>query len=436
MSESSSPKRRKFFYGWWIVVVAGVGLFMSYSSIILYSFGVFFKSLGDEFNWSRAEISLALSLSLVAMTVALPPVGRLVDRFGARRVVVPSALIFGLSFMSLRFLSASLWHFYAIYLLMGVVGSGLSMVPYCGVVSHWFDRRRGLALALAMVGAGLGSSAVPSLTHALTAAVGWRDAYALMGLMVIAVTVPVVGLFLKEKPQMMGLAPDGEAIADGAAERRRGQEQGMTTGEALRSWTFWLMSVAFLFITTSVIGCLIHLAPMLTDRGVSQKNAAMATSLFGGAVILGRIGTGYLLDRFFASYVAACFFFGAGLGIFLLWTGVSGALAFVAAFLVGMGVGAEGDIITYQVSRYFGLRAFGEIYGYVLITYTLGGIIGPLVMGIGFDSTGSYRLILGLFLLATMAAVGLMMRLGPYPIWETVAEPAALTDSMAGRLKG
>jgi len=128
------------------------------------------------------------------------------------------------------------------------------------------------------------------------------------------------------------------------------------------------------------------------------------------------VGTGYLLDRFFASHVAAGFFCAVAVGIFLLWSGVTGSAAFVAAFLVGMGVGAEGDIITYQVSRYFGLRAFNEIYGYVLIAYTVGGMVGPLLMGISFDSTGSYRLVLGAFLLATLVAVGLLLRLKPYAI--------------------
>jgi MFS family permease len=178
------------------------------------------------------------------------------------------------------------------------------------------------------------------------------------------------------------------------------------------------MCAAFFLITMSVIGCLIHLVPMLTDRGVSARNAAFATSLFGGALIIGRVGTGYLLDRFFASYVAAFLFVGAGLGILLLWSGATGGAAFAAAFLVGMGVGAEGDIITYQVGRYFGLRAFGEIYGYILITYTLGGMVGPLLMGFGFDATGSYSFVLGTFLLATIGAAGLMMQLGPYRAWE------------------
>lgn len=131
-----------------------------------------------------------------------------------------------------------------------------------------------------------------------------------------------------------------------------------------------------------------------------------------------------MLDRFFASSVAVCFFCATTLGVSLLWSGAAGALAFVAAVLVGLGQGAELDLIPYLVSRYFGLRAFGEIYGSAFAVFTLGGVVGPLLMGMGFDSTGSYRLALGVFAMATLTAAGLMTRLGPYRMWQPVAEAA------------
>jgi hypothetical protein len=131
-----------------------------------------------------------------------------------------------------------------------------------------------------------------------------------------------------------------------------------------------------------------------------------------------------LLDRFFASFVAVCFFGGATVGVVMLWGGVTGGLTFVAAILLGMGFGAEGDLIAYTVSRYFGLRAFGEIYGYAFAVFTLAGVIGPPVMGMGFDATGSYRFVLGGFAVATLTAAGLMTRLGPYRVWRTAVEAA------------
>jgi MFS family permease len=426
MKREARQKNSQLFYGWWIIVVAGIGLFLCSGPILGYTFGVFFKSLSQEFKWSRAEISLGFSLSLLAMTVTMPIVGRWVDRFSARMVIVPSVFIFGLSLISFYFLSAHLWHFYAIYLIMGIVGGGTATPPYFQVVSQWFDKKRGLALGLVTIGYGLGMFTMPSLAQALIAAVGWRGAYVLIGLMVILITIPVVSLFLKEKPQMMGLLPDGEGPDQAGMKKQGGQERGLSTREALHTGTFWLIASAVFLLAMSVIGCLIHLVPMLTDRGLSAQNAAFATSLSGGALTLGRIVVGYLLDRYFASYVAGCFFSGTALGIFLLWSGAMGGLAHVAAFLVGLGNGAESEILAYLVSRYFGLRAFGEIYGCALAGFTLGGVIGPLLMGVGFDATGSYRLILGLFLLATLMAAALMTRLGPYRLWETAVEPATI----------
>src|SRR5712691_1797048 len=176
-------------------------------------------------------------------------------------------------------------------------------------------------------------------------------------------------------------------------------------------------------MSVSLAGCLIHLAPMLTDRGFSAQSAALATSLFGGGILLGRVGAGYALDRFLAVHVAVCFFCGTTLGIFLLWNGVAGGLVFLAAVLVGLGQGAEFDLMAYLVSRYFGLRAFGEIYSYTFAAFTLGGVVGPLLMGAGFDATGSYSLVLGGFVMATLLAAGLMTQLGPYRVWEVDVEP-------------
>lgn len=413
----------KIFYGWFIIAVAAIGLLMGYVPIIGFSFGVFFKPLSQEFNWSRAEISLGFSLSLLVLSAALPIVGRLVDRFGARKIILPAACLFGLGLASFYFLTASLWHFYLIYMFLGLVGSGTAPVPYYKVISQWFDRQRGLALGLTMGGAGLGFFVMPTLSYALIAWMGWRLAYVVIGIAVIAVTVPVVGLFLRETPQSMGLSPDGDLVAGDVSVAVAGDRGGVTAREAWRSWTFWLMCASLFLVSVALNGCLIHLVPLLTDRGISPQNAAFSASLLGGATLLGRLGTGVLLDRFFATSVALCFFSVAALGILMLWAGLAGPLSFLIAVLLGVGIGAEGDIMPYLVSRYFGLRAFGEIYAYVLAIYTLGAVVGPLLMGIGFDSTGSYDSVLVPLLVVTLAGAVLLTRLGPYRTWTPAVEP-------------
>ena len=418
MSSDTRQPQRSFFYGWWIVVAVAVGLFMGYVPVIGFTFSVFFIPLADEFKWSRAEISLAFSLSLLALSVALPLTGRLVDRVGARRVILSAVVLFGLTLGSLFFLSANLWHYYAVYIVLGVVGSGVSPVPYYNVITHWFDRRRGLALGLAMIGVGASEFIMPLLAQGLIGRIGWRAAYVLLAIVVTLVTLPVVGFFLKDTPQSMGLLPDGGTEVEHRAGRPEGPAPGLTPGQARRTGTFWLLSAGLFLVSMSLTGCLVHLVPMLKDRGVSAEGAALGISLLGGANLLGRIGTGYLLDRFQATHIAFWFFCGSALGVLLLWSGVSGTLAFGAAFLIGFGMGAEGDIMAYLVGRYFGLRAFGEVYGYVLSIYTLGAMLGPVLMGLDFDYSGSYRFVLGAFVAATLLGAVLMTLLGPYRKWE------------------
>ena len=166
----------KLFYGWWMVAVVALGLFMGYVPIIGFSFSVFFTPIAEEFGWSRAEVSLAFSVSLLALSVAMPITGRIVDKVGARRVILPASVLFSLSVASFYFLTDSLWHFYGIYFLIGLVGSGVTPIPYYNVLSHWFDKRRGRALGLAMIGVGLSEIFMPSFGHAVISTFGWRFA--------------------------------------------------------------------------------------------------------------------------------------------------------------------------------------------------------------------------------------------------------------------
>jgi MFS family permease len=220
---------------------------------------VFLKPLSQEFGRSRAEVSLAFSLSILAMTGVGPLMRRVVDRLGARRVIVLSALIFGLGVISFDFLYASLSHFYAIYLVIGVAGSGTTPVPYSQVISRWFNKKRGLALGLAMTGIQLGAFITPPLAQALITAVGWRQAYLLLGLLAIGGTIPIVGPVLKEMPQVKGLLPDGETVAQAGTTKQGGWESGMNASEAWRTRTFGLIVSAFFLLSMSYHGIMISL---------------------------------------------------------------------------------------------------------------------------------------------------------------------------------
>ena len=405
--------RPKIFYGWWIVATASLGLFLSTGTIVVFVFGVFFKSLSQDFHASRSAVSLAFTLHNVIGALCAPLFGRMIDRVGARRVILIGTAIFALILLSCEMLGSRIAFLYLFYISLGLVSGSTSPVPYGVVVSHWFDRRRGLALGLMAMGLGLGAIFMPLLAQWLIATFGWRTAYATLGGAALLISLPVVAAYLLDDPKQKGLQPDGRVPAQ-TPEQNANRDEGLSWHQTWHHPTFWLMIFAFFLAGTSLFGCIVHLPALLSDRGVSAQSAALASSLAGVALLVGRLGTGYLLDRFFAPRLAMLFFGGAAVGIALLWIGIAGKVALLAAFFLGLGMGAEVDIIAFMMSRYFGMRALGTAFGYGFGSYVLAGALGVWVMGEGFDKAHSYSLPLGGFFVAMLVSIGLIARLGPY----------------------
>jgi MFS family permease len=288
--------RPKVFYGWWVVIVAALALFIGPAPLTVYSFGIFLKSLSADFHAGRAAISFAFTLHNFTSAIFAIVAGRLIDRFGARRVILPATACFGLILLSGKMLGGSIWHFYLFYLAMGLIIPGAGVVPYGIVISHWFNRLRGLALGLMMFGIGFGAIIIPTVAQRLIATFGWRMTYAIFGLAVLLIPLPVVGIFLKEDPAQNGLLPDGDA----QQEMRTGERHahGLDWPEIWHSPTYWLLISAFFLMGACVHACVLHMPSLLTDRGVSEQVAAIVSSVIGVAVLIGRVATGYLLDRF------------------------------------------------------------------------------------------------------------------------------------------
>jgi MFS family permease len=399
------------FQGWRVVIAAAVGLFWGVP-ITVYSFTAFLKPLMKDFHAGRAAVSLAFTLQLIVSALSAPLAGWLIGRFGPRKVILPATAMFGVLLLFNKAFFGTLWRLYFFYAALGLLMHGMGPMPYGQVISHWFDRRRGLALGLMMAGIGCGAIIMPVLSSGIIAKFGLHAAYAILGALVLLIPIPVVAALLKEKPPP-GLLPDEARNALGTIQSQPSL-LGVSRHDAWRNRTFWLLVCAFSFMSVSLQGCLVHISATLTDRGLTTQTAAAGASVMGAAVVLGRIGTGYLLDRFFAPKVAAVLFAGAAVGILLLSTGGAASVAFTGAFLVGLGLGAEVDMMAYLASRYFGLRSFAEIYSLIFAAFALAGAFGPLLMGVGFDWTGSYHVPLTVFFAATLVAAVLMTRLGPY----------------------
>ena len=241
-------EQRRFFYGWVVVATSALGLLFGAFPIVVSSFAIFFKSYRDEFRTGRGAISLALTLHNFFAAFLAAWIGRLADRFGARRVILPGLAILAVILLSAEVIGSKVWQLYAFYAALGAVSSTTTSVPYGVVVSRWFNRRRGLALGLMMAGLGVGAMVVPPLVQSLIAAYGWRSAFAAAGGAILLIPIPIVSLFLKETPQQMELLPDGEA----AVQTAPSQPEGLTWPEIRNSPTFWLMMAAFALAAASI----------------------------------------------------------------------------------------------------------------------------------------------------------------------------------------
>ena len=303
---------------------------------------------------------------------------------------------------------------YAIYILLGVVGNGTTQLCYARVISAWFDRRRGLALATMMAGVGAGAIGIPPLATWLIEAYGWREAYLLLGASVFVLGMIPAALWLRETP------PDAELAT---LEKSLGLMAGMRGAEAVRMPVFWFLLTGFFLFSVSVNGSVAHLIPILTDRGIASETAALAASTLGVLTLCGRLLTGVLLDRFFGSRVAGNFFRNRG-----SWSGgpQPGARSrdgVLGAALIGLGMGAEADVMPYLISRYFGLASFSEIYGYAFTAYALAGALGPLLMGWSFDRFHSYSTVLLCLAAAMFTGAAVLASLPRYRFFASTVEP-------------
>ncbi len=375
--------------GWWMVAACAVGLSTNPGQFAYGALGVFMLPLTHEFGWSRTDVSLALTAFTVALALTLPGVGRLVDRYGGRRVLLPSVMIFGVLLLAIPLIVSKPWHLWLLFTLIGSLAAGANALPYLRILGAWFDRRRGLAFGLAMAGGGLGYTYVPPLLQWLNGQWGWRSGYVALGAMVFLIAVPIVGLVLRDTPEEVGLLPDGDAGPVQAPEiSGAGPEQSAGAGRG----TFLLLFGTFSLLTFCLYGLLAHLVPMLVDRGITPTDAAWAAALLGIAILLSRAGVGYLIDRWFAPRVAAVCFLLSAVGLAWFAGGANDRISVgIATCLVGLSIGAEIDLLAFLTSRYFGLQRFGTYYGFMFAGFLFGAAPGPVAYGAVYDTWGNYN---------------------------------------------
>jgi MFS family permease len=406
---------RGIFYGWYVTIACCIGLACGLTSVLTGTFSIFLGPLTAEFGWLKSEIFTALLLATVTVTVASPFIGVLIDRFGARRMILIGFVLEGLVLASFAMQTDSLAALYARYILMTLVGLGTTHVSFARIISLWFDRQRGLALGIALAGLGVGGMIWPLLSQWAITAYGWRTAYLVVTAVVTVTGFLAIALVVRESPAEMGLQPDGAAAKAAAAGAPLPQPGGFTLAEALRQTSFWVMIVAFFLVGLGIQSLYMHLVPLLVMRNVEPMRAAQAQSLVAAALIVGRLAGGMLMDRFFASRVAGVFLAGPIVASALLAAGASGVDAFIAGMLTGLASGAEVNASAYLAGRYFGLRYFSRIYAWYFSAYSIGAGFGPLVTAKAVEHYGGYTEILWVLGGLLVFAALLLLSLKPFP---------------------
>lgn len=404
-SNSAAAEWRNF---WTLPVAAALG----YSIAVLhtYSLGAFIAPLQQEFGWSRAQISMGITIAGVGSALFGVPVGLLIDRFGPRIIGLIGAITMAASVALLSTATGSTANWIALWAIVALGTVCVHATVWTSAVASRFEASRGLAFAVTLSGASISATAFPIIATWLISAYGWRTGFAGISGIWFALVFPVLLLFFRG---VQDVARKETKVAASEAVVL----QGISFAEGIRTSAFYKLLMAGGFFAFTAIGVVVHFVPILKDAGATPLGAAGIASLIGIFSIVGRLGTGYLLDRLPGHVVGAtCFVLPIIAAALLLVDGANPISQSIAASIFGLTVGAEIDVIAYLATRQFGLKNFGSLFGAIVTALALGVAFGPLAAGMAFDKFGGYDqfLVLTMVLMAMSSVALATMRRAPF----------------------
>ncbi|MBW1688511.1 MAG: MFS transporter [Deltaproteobacteria bacterium] len=387
------------FYGFYIVAACFFILFMLWG-MVLNTFPIFLKPITEDMGWGRGALAVALLAGSLGAAVAGPVAGMMMDRMGARPVMLAGAITIGLALLAGSRI-ALLWQLYAVF---AVIGCGLmcgTIIPCSLLISNWFISRRGTAMGGAFVGTSVGGMVMSPVANWIILDYGWRTAFAFSGLTILVLVTPVILLVIRTRPSEMGLEPyrHSEAGADGADD-----DWGVSARQALSLWVFWQIGVIMLLVALVTSGLGNHCVAYLSDLGHSPTRAAFAWSVVMGAMTVGKLSTGPISDRWGAknTMAGACVLLSLSIAILVFAQPYWVVLAFAGVY--GFAVGTPLIVNPLLTSKYLGMRNFGAVYGVLNAVSTLGAAAGPVGAGIFFDSQGTYLPVFYVFIALMLVA--------------------------------
>ncbi len=411
-----SGVNRRFFYGWTIVGVASLGIFASGPGQS-HTFSVFVGPIGRDLGVSSATIATAYGLATLAAAFLLPQVGRMIDRFGARRMLVAIVILLGLACLFFGAAANFLWLAVGFGLLR-FLGQGSLMLGSANLVSHWFSRSRGFAMSLMALGFGVSMAVHPPLSQYLIEEIGWRQAWFTLGALTWLLMLPPIFLLVHDKPEHLGLRPDGGDKEESAQKTETGDApiSGLTLKESLRESSFYVLSFGWFAIAMLVTTLHFYQVSILTAQGVSTEVAARVFTVSAVAMVAAMPLVGRLFDRVRTRYVFALGLLittASLIGVTLV-TGAASSIAY--AVLFGLNNAFSMTMFGYIWPRYFGRLHLGSIQGTGQMIGVVGASLGPLPVGLAFDLLGSPTLtirLLAVFPIAAAVLALLFLRTSP-----------------------
>ncbi len=398
----------------WPKVFSGM-IGMSFYAMLTYHFGLFIQPLQAEFGWSRAQISLGLSIYTLCAVFLGPVVGAAIDRLGSRRIGIVGLVGTSLALAALSFASGSLSQWYLLWTAIAVTALGVKSTVWGAAISGLFTASRSLALSLVLTGSAIAQFFAPILANQVIAAQGWRAAYLWLGLGWGGLALLLVVVFFFDIHD--GRRKSGEVAVSTAS------QPGLSVKEAIRSPQILRIGLGNVLMSAVGSGILVHMVPILTGDGLTRTEAAAIAGLAGISGIAGKLLTGWLMDHFEGSLIPFTSFAMSAAGYALLLDLLDAKWALALGLLIlGYGGGAGLQVTTYLCSRYCGMRNFGKIYATIGSTMMLGTSIGPWIAGTVFDRTGSYNDLLYAAIPVMLVCALLFVGLGPYPAFAPAPE--------------
>ncbi|MCO1810545.1 MFS transporter [Pseudomonas aeruginosa] len=398
----------EFRQGWRVLLLSVVGIAISINASLLYGFGTLVVPLEQAFGWSKSEQQVAITFLFGGAVVSLQLVGWFNLRFGMKRITVISLALLSLAYLATTQLHGSVWSLYLAFAILPLVGMGALAVTWTQLLSLWYDRNRGLALAIGLSGTGLTAAIIPRLMSWGIEQWDWRAAFVILALLNLLVLLPLTLLWLR-------LSASTTQSSQGHA-RELLDLPGMSFREGMRSRKFWTCNLALGLVISSIVGMVTSTVPMLQSKGLSASDANLIFSGFGIALIFGRLLIGYLIDRMWPPLVSAVSLALPAIGCLIYLSGtVEFTPLLLAAILVGFGAGAEFDIAAFLIARYFGVREYGRLFGVHQGLNTVASALAPLLFAFLLSRTGSYSAMLTYTLACSLVGPLLLLTLGRVP---------------------